>query len=126
MASVPRAKSWCIMPTLAEDLENRLTRVRTRAGELVLRASERQVGLVEALGSDVATIAGLAGARLDEVLLLAGQVRAMAVSLDTDPWMGGRPLSPAATTRSSVRLRRSSTATSSRSLCTRGCSSSTR
>jgi F-type H+-transporting ATPase subunit alpha len=84
MASVPRAKSWCIMPTLAEDLENRLTRVRTRAGELVLRASERQVGLVEALGSDVATIAGLAGARLDEVLLLAGQVRAMAVSLDTD------------------------------------------
>jgi F-type H+/Na+-transporting ATPase subunit alpha len=81
---MPRAKSSRIMPTVAEDLQNRITRARARAGELVLRPSERQVGLVEAVGSDVATISGLWSARLDEVLLLAGGARAMAVSLDTD------------------------------------------
>jgi F-type H+-transporting ATPase subunit alpha len=81
---MPRAMSWRLMPTVAEEVENRLARARERAGQFVLRPSERQVGLVESVSSDVATISGLGAARLDEVLLLSGGARAMAVSLDTD------------------------------------------
>lgn len=72
------------MPTVAEQLETRLGQARAGARELVLRPSERQVGLVEAIGADVATVRGLGSARLDEVLLLGGEVRAMAVNLESD------------------------------------------
>jgi F-type H+-transporting ATPase subunit alpha len=72
------------MPTVTEDLEARLAQARSRANSLVLRPAESQTGIVEAIGSDVATISGLGATRLDEVLVLAGGARAMAVSLDTD------------------------------------------
>jgi F-type H+-transporting ATPase subunit alpha len=72
------------MPTVADELEARLAQARSRASSLVLRPAESQTGLVEAIGSDVATISGLGATRLDEVLVLGGGARAMAVSLESD------------------------------------------
>lgn len=72
------------MTTVAEALQRRLGEARSRIGDLVLEPSVRQVGVVESVGSGVATISGLAGTRLDEVLLLPGEARATAVSLDRD------------------------------------------
>ncbi|MGD0674570.1 MAG: F0F1 ATP synthase subunit alpha [Polyangiaceae bacterium] len=72
------------MPTLAEEVASRLAAARRTVGEFVLRPLERQVGIVETVGSDVATVSGLGSARLDELLIMEGGARAMAVSLDLD------------------------------------------
>jgi F-type H+-transporting ATPase subunit alpha len=72
------------MPTVAEEMEVRLRHARSRAAEFVLTASERQRGVVQAVGSDVAAISGLERTRLDEVLIVGAGARAMAVSLDKE------------------------------------------
>jgi F-type H+-transporting ATPase subunit alpha len=72
------------VPTLGEDIESRLAEVRAKAGAILLRPREREVGVVDSVGTDVATVMGLGSARLDEVLVIAGGTRAMAVSLDVD------------------------------------------
>jgi F-type H+-transporting ATPase subunit alpha len=72
------------MSTIADRLAERLERARLYAHDLPLRPVERQLGVVESVGSGVATIAGLPDTRLDELLVLPGDARALAVVLDTD------------------------------------------
>ncbi|HXX69929.1 MAG TPA: F0F1 ATP synthase subunit alpha [Polyangiaceae bacterium] len=72
------------MPTVAELTNERIAEAKVQASSVELRPIERQIGLVDAVGADVATIVGLSSARLDEVLVIAGSARAMAVSLDAD------------------------------------------
>jgi F-type H+-transporting ATPase subunit alpha len=72
------------MPTVVDEMESRLRQARSRAAEFVLRPSERQTGVVQMVGSDVVAISGLDATRLDEVLLVGDETRAMAVNLDTD------------------------------------------
>jgi F-type H+-transporting ATPase subunit alpha len=72
------------MPTIADRLTERLDQVRLRTQDLTLRPVERELGTVEAVGSGVVTIAGLPSTRLDELLVLPGDARALAVVLDID------------------------------------------
>jgi len=72
------------VPTFPEKLEGRLREVRSRIAVLPVRPGERVRGTVEAIGSGVVTVAGLPGTRLDELLVLPGGARAMAVVLETD------------------------------------------
>jgi F-type H+-transporting ATPase subunit alpha len=72
------------MNDLAAMLEARLREARARAESVTTAALEREIGTVETIGSGVVTVAGLRSTRLDEVLILPGGARAMAVVLDTD------------------------------------------
>jgi F-type H+-transporting ATPase subunit alpha len=72
------------MATIAERMEQRLVRARARVAELSLEPSEREIGIVETIGAGIASVAGLPSVRLDEVLVLPGDARALAVVLDTD------------------------------------------
>jgi len=69
---------------LVERLGTRLDKARELAEGFTSRPLEREVGTVETVGAGVVTVAGLQGTRLDEVLVLPGGARAMAVVLDTD------------------------------------------
>jgi F-type H+-transporting ATPase subunit alpha len=72
------------MTTLSEAVAIQVEHARAAVSQLSLEVAERQRGSVLTVGSDVATISGLAATRLDEVLLLPGDARAVAVSLDLD------------------------------------------
>jgi F-type H+-transporting ATPase subunit alpha len=72
------------MRTLAEAVTGNLERARDVAARLSVEVSERQTGRVERVGTGVATVSGLAGMRLDEVLLFPGGERGLAVRLDPD------------------------------------------
>ncbi len=72
------------MPGVAERLEGRLREARGRVQGLAVGPRLRELGKVEMIGSGVVTVSGLPSARLDELLLLPGDVAAVAVALDPD------------------------------------------
>jgi F-type H+-transporting ATPase subunit alpha len=72
------------MTDLAEMLDTRLREARARAESVATGPLERELGTVQTVGAGVVTVAGLRSTRLDEVLVLPGGARAMAVVLDTD------------------------------------------
>jgi F-type H+-transporting ATPase subunit alpha len=72
------------MPTVADRLGERLTEARGRIAGLAIEPEERELGSVDSIGSGVVTISGLSRTRLDEILILPGDARALAVALDTD------------------------------------------
>ncbi|MBI1207677.1 MAG: F0F1 ATP synthase subunit alpha [Azospirillum sp.] len=69
---------------LAQSVAARLDEARTRLLATTPGAVISEIGTVERVGDGVATLLGLEGARLDEILLFEGDVRGMAVSLDRD------------------------------------------
>lgn len=70
------------MPTLAEELDERLARAQGKLAELSFEPVVAETGAVEKIGDGVATISGLGGARLDEILVLGESTRALIVSLE--------------------------------------------
>jgi len=68
--------------TLAEALDARLDVARRAVPTELPLPSLAEIGTVERIGDGVATIAGLPGARLDEILVLGDRARALVVSLD--------------------------------------------
>ncbi|MGD0332023.1 MAG: F0F1 ATP synthase subunit alpha [Xanthobacteraceae bacterium] len=72
------------MPTLAEDLQAWLEASRQRLGALALEPRLEHVGRVVQVGDGVASVQGLPQARLDELLVFAGDVRGLAVDLDEE------------------------------------------
>ena len=69
------------MASLADELRSWAERSRQRAESLALVPRLEQVGRVLQVGDGVASVAGLPDTRLDELLVFAGGVRAMAVDL---------------------------------------------
>ena len=69
------------MPTLVEELEAWLKASRQRLGALEFKPRMEQIGRVVQVGDGVASVRGLPGTRLDELLVFAGGVRGLAVDL---------------------------------------------
>jgi F-type H+-transporting ATPase subunit alpha len=72
------------MRTVGERVADQLREARERLGGRHLAPVEREVGIVEAVGSGIATVRGLPSVRLDELLVLGGGSRGLAVVLDED------------------------------------------
>ncbi len=72
------------MSDLEARFGERIGRARSQIDDLATLPRERELGTVEAVGSGVVTVTGLASTRLDELLVLPGGARAMVVVLDTD------------------------------------------
>jgi F-type H+/Na+-transporting ATPase subunit alpha len=69
------------VPTLAEELRLRLQESRQRLFRRALEPRLEQIGRVVHVGDGVATVEGLAQARLDELLVFEGGVRGLAVDI---------------------------------------------
>ena len=69
------------MPTLTEELRDRLQASRKRLINLALEPRLEQIGRVMRVGDGIATVQGLPQARLDELLVFAGGVRGLAIDL---------------------------------------------
>ncbi len=72
------------MRSLADQVDAQLTAMRRRLRTLPFEPHLAEFGVVENLGDGVAWLSGLAGARLDEVLVFDDAVRGMAVSLQPE------------------------------------------
>jgi F-type H+-transporting ATPase subunit alpha len=72
------------MLTVGDRLASLAAQARTGLSSLNLAPVERERGVVEAIGAGVVTIEGLPGTRLDEILVLPGDARALAVALEND------------------------------------------
>jgi F-type H+-transporting ATPase subunit alpha len=72
------------MATLTDEVRRRLRTARQRLERVQARPQIAEVGIVEHLGDGVATISGLSNASLEELLLLPGDARALAISLERD------------------------------------------
>ncbi|HVW24477.1 MAG TPA: F0F1 ATP synthase subunit alpha [Polyangiaceae bacterium] len=72
------------MPNVVERLDERLNEARARLSTLVIEPERREVGVVDSVGSGIASIVGLPSARLDELLVLPDDTHALAVTLDAD------------------------------------------
>ena len=72
------------MPTLTDDLHDWLDQSRRRLKTLSLEPRLEQIGRVVQVGDGVATVQGLPGTRLDELLVFEGGVRGLAIDLGED------------------------------------------
>jgi len=72
------------MPTLTEELRERLELSRQRLGSEGLTPRLEHIGRVLRVGDGVATVAGLPATRLDELLEFTGGVRGLAIDLDEE------------------------------------------
>ena len=72
------------MPTLTDDLHDWLNQSRRRLKTLSLEPRLEQIGRVVQVGDGVATVQGLPGTRLDELLVFEGGVRGLAIDLGED------------------------------------------
>jgi F-type H+-transporting ATPase subunit alpha len=70
------------MATLTDEVRRRLATARQRLERVQARPQVSEIGIVEHLSDGVATISGLSNARLEELLLLPGDARAFAISLE--------------------------------------------
>jgi F-type H+/Na+-transporting ATPase subunit alpha len=87
------------MPTLADDLRGWINRSRPRIETAVLEPHIEPIGRVAQVGDGVATVTGLPGTRLDELLVFEGGVRGLAVDLGEET-MGCVLLGDSATVKS--------------------------
>ena len=69
------------MPTLVEELQSWLAQSRARIAAAALAPRLERIGRVVQVGDGVATVAGLPGTRLDELLVFEGGMRGLAVDL---------------------------------------------
>jgi F-type H+-transporting ATPase subunit alpha len=72
------------MPTLTDDLHDWLDQSRLRLKTLSLEPQLEQIGRVVQVGDGVATVEGLPGTRLDELLIFEGGARGLAIDLGED------------------------------------------
>ncbi len=72
------------MATLTDDLRAWLSKSRERIASAALEPRLERIGRVVHVGDGVATVTGLPDTRLDELLILAGGVRGLAVDLDEE------------------------------------------
>ena len=72
------------MPTLTDDLHDWLVQSRRRLKTLSLEPRLEEIGQVVQVGDGVATVQGLPGTRLDELLVFEGGVRGLAIDLGED------------------------------------------
>ena len=80
--------------SLADDLAERFEGAAAHADAAATRVTRREWGRVEHVGDGVASLSGLPGARLDELLHLPGERRAMVVALEPER-VGAVMLDPA-------------------------------
>src|SRR5487761_1354067 len=78
---MPCARRSTTMPTLVEELQSWLAQSRARIAAAALAPRLERIGRVVQVGDGVATVAGLPGTRLDELLVFEGGMRGLAVDL---------------------------------------------